>query len=208
MPSNSPTPIEAVIFDVGNVLYGWDPQSFLRRQIPDDAARLRFVADVDLFNWHETLDSGRSFEEASAAVCSAFPAYARVIAAWGENFGEMVKEPILDVHEIVRDLHRQGVPLFAITNFSRDFWKPFRRREAPFFSMFRDIVVSGEVKLLKPDPAIYHLALDRFGIHPSTALFTDDRLINVEAAVGVGMQGHLFTNAADLRARLSWFGLT
>jgi 2-haloacid dehalogenase len=79
------------------------------------------------------------------------------------------------VHGVVADLDERGVPLFAITNFSADFWAPFRRREDAFFRRFRDILVSGEEKLLKPDPAIYYRALDRFGLKPAQALFVDDR---------------------------------
>ena len=70
------------------------------------------------------------------------------------------------VHAIVEELDASGVPLFAITNFSADFWPPFFAKERAFFGRFRDIVVSGEVKLLKPDPAIYYLALDRFRLRP------------------------------------------
>ena len=80
-------------------------------------------------------------------------------------------------------------------------------RERDFFARFEDIVVSGEVKLLKPDPAIYFLALRRFGLHPGEALFVDDRAINVEGACAVGMAAHLFVDAADLRARLEAEGL-
>jgi 2-haloacid dehalogenase len=111
------------------------------------------------------------------------------------------------VHAIVDALFGRGVPLFAITNFSADFWPPFAAKERAFFGRFRDIVVSGEVKLLKPDPAIYYLALDRFGLRPAEALFIDDRAINVEAALAVGMKAHLFIDAADLRARLEAEGL-
>jgi 2-haloacid dehalogenase len=99
------------------------------------------------------------------------------------------------------------VPLFAITNFSADFWAPFRAREEAFFGRFRDIVVSGEEKLLKPDPAIYYLALDRFSLRAQDALFIDDRQINVDGAEAVGMRAHLFTTAEDLRARLRSEGL-
>jgi FMN phosphatase YigB (HAD superfamily) len=99
------------------------------------------------------------------------------------------------------------VPLFAITNFSAEFWPPFRRREDAFFSRFRDIVVSGEERLLKPDPALYYRALDRFALKPQDALFVDDRLINVEGARAVGMHGHLFAGADDLRRRLEAEGL-
>jgi 2-haloacid dehalogenase len=202
--NSSPT---AIVFDVGNVLYGWDPLSFLARQLPEDEARLRFIEDVDLWGWHETLDGGRPFDEAAAELSEKFPDYAAHISAWGERFGETISDPVPGVHAIVEELDSRGVPLFAITNFSADFWAPFRAREDGFFRRFQGIVVSGEVKLLKPDPAIYYLALDRFGLKPRQALFVDDRKINVEGAEAVGMRGHLFTGAESLRRRLEAEGL-
>jgi len=199
--------VSAVVFDVGNVLYGWDPDSFLVRQIADDEARLRFVEDADVYGWHETLDGGRPYAEAAAEFSEKFPEYARVIAAWSDHFGETITGPVPGTHELVAELDARGVPLFAITNFSADFWPPFQEKEQAFFSRFQGIVVSGQVKLLKPDPAIYFLALDRFGLRPADALFVDDREINVEGALAVGMQAHLFTGAEDLRARLEEEGL-
>ena len=197
----------AVIYDVGNVLYGWDPESFLVRQIADDEARLQFIEDINLWEWHETLDGGRPFDEASRELTEVFPAYADHIAAWGGRFGETIRDPIPGMHEIVAELDAAGVPLFAITNFSADFWTPFAARESAFFGRFRGIVVSGEEKLLKPDPAIYYLALDRFRLRPQDALFVDDRQINVDGALAVGMQAHLFTTAEDWRGRLVAEGL-
>jgi len=197
----------AVIFDVGNVLYGWDPEAFLVRQIADDEARLRFIEETGLYAWHETLDGGRPYAEAAAELNETFPQYAALIAAWSDRFGETISGPVPGMHELVAELDEGGVPLFAITNFSADFWPPFHAREQAFFSRFRDIVVSGEEKLLKPDAAIYYRALDRFGLRPDEALFVDDRRINVFGAEAVGMKGHLFTDADDLRARLVAEGL-
>jgi len=199
--------VQAVVFDVGNVLYGWDPDSFLVRQIADDEARLRFVEDADVYGWHETLDGGRPYAEAAAEFSEKFPEYAQVIAAWSDHFGETITGPVPGMPELVAELDAHGVPLFAITNFSADFWPPFHERERAFFGRFRDIVVSGEVKLLKPDPAIYWLALDRFRLNPAEALLIDDRAINVEGALAIGMEAHLFTGADDLRQRLEAEGL-
>ena len=199
--------VKAVVFDVGNVLYGWDPDSFLVRQIADDEARLRFVEEADLYGWHESLDGGRPYAEAAAELSEKFPEYARVIAAWSDRFGETITGPVPGTHEIVAELDAAGVPLFAITNFSADFWPPFHEKEKAFFSRFQGIVVSGEVKLLKPDAAIYYLALDRFRLRPDEALFVDDRQINVAGAELVGMKAHLFTGADELRARLVAEGL-
>lgn len=197
----------AVVFDVGNVLYGWDPESFLERQIADDAARLQFIEDIDLWSWHDSLDGGRPFDEAAFELSEKFPAYADLISAWGERFGETIGDPVPGMHEIVEALEARGVPLFAITNFSADFWPPFRAKEDLFFRRFHDIVVSGEEKMLKPDPALYYRALDRFGLRPADALFVDDRAINVEGALAVGMHAHLFAGAEDLRVRLEAEGL-
>lgn len=199
--------VRAVVFDVGNVLYGWDPDAFLVTQVADDAARLKFIEDTDLFAWHETLDGGRPYDEAAVELSEKFPEYVHLIAAWSDRFGETISGPVPGVHEIVAELDERGVPLFAITNFSADFWGPFVAGERAFFDRFRDIVVSGEVKLLKPDPAIYFLALDRFRLRPDEALFIDDRAINVDGAEAVGMNGHLFTTAESLRARLETEGL-
>jgi 2-haloacid dehalogenase len=207
MTAASPSSPTAVIFDVGNVLYGWDPDAFLVRQIADDEARMRFIEDVDLYAWHETLDGGRPYAEAASELNEKFPQYAELIAAWSDRFGETISGPVPGVHAVVEALDARDVPLFAITNFSADFWPPFLARERAFFARFRDIVVSGEVRLLKPDPAIYWLALDRFRLKPSDALFVDDRQINVDGALAVGMAAHLFTDAADLRARLEAEGL-
>ncbi len=198
---------KAVIFDVGNVLYGWDPDAFLVRQIADDEARLKFIEDTNLWEWHEALDGGRPFDEAAHELSEVYPAYAELISAWGSRFGETITGPIEPTHAIVEELDAGGIPLFAITNFSAEFWAPFVEQERAFFARFRGIVVSGEEKLLKPDPAIYWLALDRFKLHPSEALFVDDRKINVDGAEAIGLRSHLFTTAEGLRKRLVAEGL-
>jgi 2-haloacid dehalogenase len=197
----------AVVFDVGNVLYGWDPEAFLARQIPEDERRLAFIEETGLWEWHDSLDGGRAFDEAAAELSEKFPDYAAYISVWGERFGETITDPVPGVHAIVEALDARGVPLFAITNFSADFWKPFRAREDGFFRRFRDVVVSGEERLMKPDPALYFRALDRFGLQPREALFVDDREINVDGAQAVGMHAHLFTDAGRLRLRLEAEGL-
>jgi 2-haloacid dehalogenase len=199
--------ITAVVFDVGNVLYGWDPDAFLVRQLADDEERLRFVEESDFYGWHADLDRGRPFEEAAADLSEKFPAYAALIRSWGERFGETITDPVPGMHEIVAELDARGVPLFAITNFSAEFWEPFAAKEAAFLARFRDILVSGAEKMLKPDPAIYYLGLRRFGLKPEEALFVDDRQINVEGALAVGMKAQLFTDAAAFRARLELEGL-
>ena len=197
----------AVIFDVGNVLYDWNPRFLYERLINDDRALDAFLRDVCTKDWHFQHDAGRPFAETSAELAARFPEHAALIAAWGPRFIEQLGDMLPGMREIVLELDERAVPLFAITNFSHEFWPPFRAREGAIFDRFRDIVVSGEERLVKPDPAIYALALKRFGLAGPDAIFIDDRLDNVEAARAAGMLAHHFIGAEGLRAELAALGL-
>lgn len=194
--------VTSVIFDVGHVLHDWEPRLLYERLIPDGEALDAFLRDVVTREWHFQHDAGRPFAETSADLIAAHPQHAALIRQWGPRFNEMLPGPIPGMMELVDELDAAGVPLFAITNFSAEFWPPFRTREAALFDRFRDIVVSGDERLVKPDAAIYRLALDRFGIAAEEALFVDDRADNVAGAEALGIHGHLFRDAARLRAEL------
>jgi 2-haloacid dehalogenase len=196
-----------VIFDVGNVLFDWNPRFLYERLIDDDRALDAFLRDVATKDWHFQHDAGRPFAETSAELAALHPQHADLIAAWGPRFNEQLGDMLPGMRALVDDLHARGVPLYAITNFSGEFWPPFRDREAALFDRFRGIVVSGDEDLTKPDPAIYRLALDRFGIAAEDAVFVDDRADNVAAADAVGIRGLLFTDADALRADLAQLDL-
>lgn len=202
----------AVIFDVGMVLYDWNPRYlyakvFAERSIGDDRALDAFLDTVVTRAWHFQHDAGRPFAETSAELIAQYPEHAELIAMWRPRFLEMMGDPIPGMPELVAELDAAGVPLFAITNFSGEFWKPFRAREAWLFDRFRDIVVSGDEKLMKPDPAIYALALERFGLRAEEAVFVDDNVANVAAAAAMGIAAHHFVGAESLRSDLATFGL-
>ena len=199
--------ITAVIFDVGNVLYDWDPRFLYERLIEDEQALDAFLRDVVTVEWHLQHDAGRPFAETSAELAALYPEHAELIRAWGPRFQESIRGRIDGMEQLLADLTQSAVPLFAITNFSHEFWPSFRAKEADLFDRFQDVLVSGEVGLIKPDPAIYHLALKRFGLAAEQALFVDDRQDNVDAAAALGIGGHLFGDAATLRAELVRLGL-
>jgi 2-haloacid dehalogenase len=196
-----------VIFDIGNVLYKWDPERVLAEQIPDALERQRFIEDADLFAWHRTLDGGRGLADAVAELCASFPDHEWLIARWGELYDEMVKEPIPGALDIVARLHERRVPLFVISNFPAAFWPAFRARHARLFERFNDVLVSGEVGLMKPDPAIFELAMRRFGLQPRDALFVDDMQDNIDAGAAAGLHTHRFETPAGLEQALGCFAL-
>ena len=200
-------PPTAVVFDVGRVLYDWDPRFLYERLIPPGEALDAFLRDVVTIDWHFQHDAGRDFADTSAELIARHPQHARLIEAWQPRFNETIPGPIAGMHALVERLDDAGVLLFAITNFSHEFWPPFRAQEAALFDRFRDIVVSGTEKLIKPDPAIYHLALARFGLEAGEALFVDDNAANVAGARAVGMHAVLFTGVDALVDDLRMLGL-
>lgn len=197
----------AVIFDVGKVLFGWDLRSLYERLIPDGEALDAFLRDVVTPDWHFQHDLGRPFAETSAELTTRYPEHGSLIAALQPRFNETIGPALPGMTEIVEELDAKGVPLFAITNFSGEFWPPFRAREAELFDRFRDVVVSGDEKMMKPDAAIYRLALDRFGLRADEAVFVDDNAANVAGATALGIHAIHFTDSAALRAELVELGL-
>jgi 2-haloacid dehalogenase len=156
--------------------------------------------------WHFQHDAGRPLAEMTAERTAEFPQYAALIDAYAARFNETIPGPVEGSLEIVSELAERQVPLFAITNFGAEFWDMFRPTQ-PIFDQFEDIIVSGVEKLVKPDPAIYALALRRFGLQPSEAIFIDDNLDNVKAAQQNGFLGHHFAGADGLRDELTSLGL-
>jgi 2-haloacid dehalogenase len=198
--------LRAVVFDVGRVLVQWDLRHLFAKLIDDPGELDWFLANVVTPEWHYQHDAGRPLAEMVPELQAQFPAYAAHIGAYAKRFTETIPGPVPGSFEIVEELAARAVPLYAITNFGSEFWAMFRPIQ-PIFDHFRDIVVSGDEKLVKPDAEIYQLALRRFGLAPGEAIFIDDSLPNVVAARENGFLGHHFIDACALRAALVGYGL-
>lgn len=135
-----------------------------------------------------------------------FPEYAGLIEAYGQRFLETIPERVAGTAQLIERLHVRGVPLFAITNFGADFWAQYRPTES-VLDLFRDIVVSGHERMIKPDAAIFRLAQNRFGARPADMLFIDDNAANIDAASALGWHVHHFRDAAQLEVDLTQRGL-
>ena len=205
--ANGTMPVEAVVFDVGRVIVEWDMRILFAKLIDDPDELDWFLANVVTEEWHFQHDAGRPLDEMVPERQAAFPQHAELIRAYRERFLETIPGRVSGTAELIARLADAGVPLFAITNFGAEFWERFAPTE-PVLGHFRDIVVSGDEKLAKPDPAIFGLAAERFGYPPQAMLFIDDNAANIEAARALGWQTHHFTQgAAALEADLARRGL-
>lgn len=197
--------MKAVLFDIGNVFVEWDPRNLYQKLIDDPSELEHFLSEVVTLEWHTEHDRGRPFAEGVRLLAARFPEYEEWIAAFDTRWDETLGAGIPGTVRLLEQLSEQGVRTYGLTNFSQEKWPSFCRQHR-FTDLFEGVVVSGEEKLVKPDPRIFHVAMDRFGLDPEFTLYTDDRIDNVRAAEQLGMIGNHFTGAAQLEADLRKHG--
>ncbi|RIJ24020.1 HAD family phosphatase [Henriciella barbarensis] len=196
-----------VLFDLGNVVIDWLPLRLYRKIFASEAEAEAFCRDVCNMDWHVEHDRGRTFAEGARLLKQDHPHYADEIDAWHRRWFEMFDGYVSGVPALIARLEEAQVPLFALSNMSAEIW-PETVERFPMLKLFRDVVVSGEEELIKPDPAIYELTHARLGQPPKDSVFfIDDSLKNIEAARAYGFRGHHFTDAESLEAALIEEGL-
>ena len=173
---------------------------------PDETKRDRLLREVITEEWHFQHDRGRTLAEMVPERIAEYPEFEPHLNAYRTRFNETIPGPVPGSIELVERLHHAGVPLFAITNFGAEFWAGFRPTAA-VFDLFDGIVVSGEEKRAKPDPALFALAAERFGHSPENMLFIDDNAANIASARAEGWQVHHFHEASALEQDLVARGL-
>lgn len=191
-----------VVFDLGGVLIDWNPRYLYRKLFAgDEGAMESFLANVCTTEWNERQDAGRTFADALADLLPEHADKADLIAAFGKRFDEMIAGAVEGSVDILAELKRAGVPRYALTNWSAETFPPQRRR-FPFLSWFDGIVVSGEEGVVKPDPQIFRILLERYRIDAREAVFIDDNPANAEAAATLGIHGIHFRSPEHLRREL------
>ncbi|WP_428028521.1 HAD-IA family hydrolase [Altererythrobacter sp.] len=198
--------LEAVVFDIGRVIIQWDLRHLFARLIDDEAELDWFCANVVTEEWHFQHDAGRPLAEMVPERKAQFPEHAHLIDAYASRFLETIPGPVPGTTALIERLAQTDMPLYVITNFGAEFWEDFRPTQ-PVLDHFGDIVVSGQERLAKPDPAIFQLAERRFGHDAGSMLFIDDNAANIAAARKLGWQVHHFHDADELERDLVARGL-
>jgi 2-haloacid dehalogenase len=194
--------VKAAVFDLGGVLIDWDPRYLYRKLLADEGEVEEFLATVCTPEWNAEQDRGRPFAEGVAELVERHPAHAAAIAAFHERWPEMLGGDIPGAVELLAELRATGLPLYALTNWSAETFVVARERFA-FLDWFDGLLVSGEERIIKPDPAIFELLLDRFGLDPASTFYVDDSEANVAAAAALGLDAVRFTGPGQLRRDLA-----
>jgi 2-haloacid dehalogenase len=199
--------IKTIIFDLGNVLINWNPMHLYQGYFDSEEKQKYFFENICTPEWNEEQDAGRSIVEATEELIKKYPEWEQAIRDYYGRWTEMLKGPIPESVEILRQLKDSGkYKLYALTNWQAGLFDIALVRYS-FLHWFDGRVVSGEEKMRKPFPEFYQRLLDRYHVKPSEALFIDDSLRNVKAAEGLGIKSIHFQSPTQLKSKLTEEGI-
>ncbi len=200
------TEIRHIVFDIGRVLIHYDAELPFLRLIPDAGARKWFFDNVCTSPWNIEQDRGRTWEEAEAELLATYPDHEDNIRNFRRHWHEMVPHAYDESVALMERLIDSGHDVTLLTNWASDTFVEARAR-FPFLDKPRGITVSGEIRAIKPDRAIYDHHVQSFDLEPAASLFIDDSPKNVDGAKAAGWQAVLFTDAPTLEADLVRLGV-
>lgn len=190
-----------VVFDVGNVLIHWDARRVYRDDFASDAEIDAFFAEIGFGVWNLEQDRGRSWADGVAEKAAEFPRHAALIRKFADNWHDAVPGEIPEGVAALENVLASGAPVYAITNFSAEKWAECLERFA-FLNQFEDVIVSAHERLVKPDPAIFRVFLDRSGLAAEQCLFIDDSAANIATADSMGFDTIHMTEPRCLMGKL------
>lgn len=199
--------IKNIIFDFGGVVMDWNPRYFFKNYFNDDEKMEYFLKNITTDEWNIEQDRGRTLAEGTAIQVANFPEWEKEIRAYYDNWTTMLKSEIADNVAVLRKLEHSEYELFGLTNWSAETF-PYAVKNYDFFSIFKGkIVVSGTEKLIKPNPEIWHVLLNRYQIKAEESVFIDDNFKNIEVAKSLGFICIHIKEDTDLEKELRDLGI-
>ena len=198
-------PIEAVVFDVGNVLIEWQPERAYDALI-GEARRKAMFAELDLHDMNNDVDLGAPLKDRVYAFAEENPKWRDEVRMWHDNWFDLASPAIDHSWRLLRALRKRGVPVFALSNFGDDIWD----RASDHYEILKEFdryFISGKLGHVKPYNRIYEIVEEDSAIEPDRLLFADDREDNIAMARARGWKTHLFSDAQGWAERLVSEGL-
>lgn len=194
--------IKNIVFDFGGVLIDWNPHYLYNTYFTDRDKMDYFLANICTGNWNLEQDRGRPLAEATKSLQAQYPAYKEAIQLFYSEWYKMLKGEIKPTIKLLHHCKAKGYKIFGLSNWSAETF-PIALKKYDFWSAFDGIVLSGNEKLVKPDPRLYQRLLHRYSLQAEECLFIDDNSANIEAALALGFNVALFDNPETVAAQLA-----
>ena len=169
------------LFDLGGVFFNWDPEHFYKSIFSSKKEMKYFLTNICNNKWNLKQDAGRLIQDAENELISKFPNYIHQIKMYYANHRKMIHNVYQSSIDTLFELKSQNYSCYVLSNWSAETFVGMKD-EYPFLKQFDELLISGEEKLIKPDQAIYELAISRFNLIPEKTVFIDDKLENIEVA--------------------------
>ncbi len=188
--------IRNVVFDMGWVLFSYRPKDFVEKYCPNrNDAELVNRELFDAPEWAETDRGTMTDEEYLALVLGRVPERLHEVTRWLFEHWHEMPQPFPEMEDIVKELKQNGYGLYLLSNMSSRFYRFYRR--IPAVRYFDGMIVSSDVRQMKPEPEIYRTLFERFRLKPEECFFIDDRPENVAAGEALGMKGFCYRQDAE-----------
>ena len=202
MTNNAMDNIRNIVFDFGGVLIDWNPRYLYRTYFNDDKKMEYFLSNICTSEWNTEQDRGRPFDEGVRLLEERFPEYAEEIRMYRDRWGDMLGGEFPETVSLLMKLKGLGYGIYGLTNWSAETY-PIAYSRYPVLHQFDGTVVSGQERLIKPDPMIFNVLLKRYGLDAGECIFIDDSKANIEAAGRLGFNTVLFDNIGNVTRQIS-----
>ena len=179
--------VKKFLFDLGNVFFDWNPERILKPIFNDEERMNFFINNISFPLLDTRCDAGITIEVAVNDAVKKFPDFEKEIKLYYPNHGNMVGGFFQKTVDIFYKVKNLNYPCYVLSNWSAETYEGMEETY-PFLKDFDGKIISGRDFLIKPDPAIYELAISRFDLVPQETLFIDDRLDNIQAAQNLNFQ--------------------
>lgn len=175
-----------IVFDLGGVVVARDP----RKVSAEFQEFFSFIYQIPMPHFWEEYDRGTSpLEEVKNYICEHNDCSRELCDEYIATAIDL-QEEIIPTKNLIVQLKAAGYRLYVLSNMSPEFIEFIR--QLPVYANFDGEVVSCEEQVVKPEPEIFRLLLERYSLNPAECLFIDDRIDNIEAAEREGFCGFHF----------------
>ncbi len=192
------------LFDLGGVFFDWDPNHFYKDIFDTAEERKYFLTEICSDEWNVKQDAGRTIEDAESELVPIYPHYEKEIKMYYKNHRKMIRGTYDLSIKVLENLKKLNYECYVLSNWSAETFEGMID-DYPFLKLFEGLLISGEEKLMKPDAAIYELAIKRFNLIPKETVFIDDKIENINAARVLDLNIIHLVNPTNIESEINKF---
>ena len=192
------------LFDLGGVFFDWDPNHFFKDIFDTAEERKYFLTEICSDEWNVKQDAGRTIEDAESELVPIYPHYEKEIKMYYKNHRKMIRGTYDLSIKVLENLKKLNYECYVLSNWSAETFEGMID-DYPFLKLFEGLLISGEEKLMKPDAAIYELAIKRFNLIPKETVFIDDKIENINAARVLDLNIIHLVNPTNIESEINKF---